>query len=242
MRSDGVTLWGQAPMEVIWKASELLYVAVLEYARAAATLMTPPFRTWAPTTEVRSAVEAAGQVLWLFDPKGEDGRTRVGRYYTLRLHYARQLEYTFNKVQPNGQIHEYGKPPADIEAEASLLGLTPVLNKKNETIGYEGQKMQPTEALVEVVVGGNGAYSVFSGSAHAEFWSLLGGYQGGPPSPFGVSVDGHGADPESFVPLVHACLQALFKPIDYACEMFDQGALARDIGRMHRHAVAVMDG
>jgi hypothetical protein len=27
-RSDGVTPWGTAPMEVVWKAGELLYVSV----------------------------------------------------------------------------------------------------------------------------------------------------------------------------------------------------------------------
>jgi hypothetical protein len=96
-RSDGVTPWGQAPMEVVWKASELLYMAVLEHARAAAWLLVPPFRTWTPSAEVRAAVEAAAQVAWLLDPTVSDGRTRIGRYYILRLHMARQLEYTYNK-------------------------------------------------------------------------------------------------------------------------------------------------
>ena len=42
------------------------------------------------------------------------------------------------------------------------------------------------------------------------------------------------------MPLVRACLQALFKPIDHACEMFDRGALATDLNRMYANAVAVM--
>jgi hypothetical protein len=240
MRSDGVTPWGQAPMEVVWKASELMYAATLEYTRAAARLMVPPFRTWAPNTEVRSAVEAAAQVSWLVDPQVPDGRTRIGRYYAMRLYAARRLEYTYNKVNPIGQLHEYGMPPANVEAEAALLGLTPVLNKNNDAIGYQGQQGQKIEDLVQEIVGGNSAYSVLSGSSHSEFWFLLGGYQGKPPSPAGVSADEHEADPESFVPLVRACLQALFKPIDYACEMFDRGALAKDLDRVYRRAVAVM--
>ena len=93
---------------------------------------------------------------------------------------------------------------------------------------------------MQEIVGGNSAYSVLSGSAHSEFWFLLGGYQGKPPSPVGVSADEHEADPESFIPLVRACLQALFMPIDYACEMFDRGALAKDLDRVYRRAVAVM--
>jgi hypothetical protein len=68
---------------------------------------------------------------------------------------------------------------------------------------------QKIEDLVQEIVGGNSAYSVLSGSAHSEFWFLLGGYQGKPPSPAGVSADEHEADPESFIPLVRACLQAL---------------------------------
>ena len=84
-------------------------------------------------------------------------------------------------------------PPADVEAEAALLGLTPVLNKNNDAIGYEGQQAQKIEDLVQEIVGGNNAYSVLSGSAHSEFWFLLGGYQGKPPSPVGVSADEHAA-------------------------------------------------
>lgn len=185
-------------------------------------------------------MEAAAHVLWLFDPQVPDGRTRIGRYYTMRLAAARQLEYTYNKVKPDGQLQEFGMPPADVEAEAALLSLVPVLNRKSDTIGYEGQQAQKIDDLVQEVVGGNSAYSVLSGSAHSEFWSLLGGYQGMPPSPFGVSDDEHEADPESFVPLVGACLQALFKPIDQARVMFDRGALAGDLDRVQRRAVAVM--
>lgn len=238
-RSDGVTAWGQAPIQVVWKASELIYVAVLEYARAAAAIMVPPFRTWAPSTEVRAAVEAAAQISWLFDLKVPDGRTRVARYYTMRIYAARQLEYTYCKVQPKEPLHNYGMPLADVEAEAASLGLAAVLNKKNEVIGYEHQRVQKIDDLVQDIIGGNGAYSVLSGSAHSEFWSLLGGYQGQAPSPLGTSADEHESDPESFIPLVRACLQALFKPIDNACEMFDRPTLAIDLNRMYKNAVAV---
>lgn len=240
LRSDGATAWGTAPMEVVWKAAQLLYVAVLEYARAAAMLMVPPFRTWAPVTEVRSAVEAAGQASWLLDPKVPEGRTRVGRYYTLRLYAARQLEYTYGRIQPEEQLHEFGMPPSGVEAEAGSLGLVPVVNKKNDCIGYEDQQMAKIDGLAQEIVGGNGAYSLFSGAAHSEFWSLLGGYQGGMPSPLGISGAEHEADPGSYVPVVRACLQALFKPIDYAAEMFDRPALARDVSRMYRDVVGLL--
>jgi len=32
----------------------------------------------------------------------------------------------------------------------------------------------------------------------------------------------------------------MFKPIDYACAMFDRGALATDLGRIYRNAAEVM--
>lgn len=239
-RNDGLTPWGRAPIEAVWKAGELLYVAVLEYARATAALMIAPFRTWAPTAEVRSAVEAAAQASWLFDPNIADGRRRIGRYYTLRLHAARQLEYTYNKVRPSGRLHEYGMPPTHVKAEASLLGLAAVVNKNNEVIGYENQKPEKIDDLVQEIVAGNGVYSLLSASAHSEFWSLLGGYQGRPPSPLGISAEEHEADPQSFIPLVRACLQALLKPIDFACEMFDRRALARDLNRIYKNTVEVM--
>jgi hypothetical protein len=239
-RSDGVTPWGQAPMEVVWKASELLYMAVLEHARAAARLLVPPFRTWAPSTEVRAAVEAAAQVMWLLDPTVSDGRTRIGRYYILRLHMARQLESTYNKVRPGGPLSDYGKSPADVETEAALLGLNPLLNKHGVVIGYEDQKIEQMENLVPRIVGDNGAYSVLSGPAHSEFWSLLGGYQGQAPSPLGLSDTQHEAEPENFIPLVRVCIQALFRPIDHACEMFDRRALAGNLNRIYKKVVGVM--
>ena len=239
MRSDKVTPWGRAPIEVVWKAGELLYVAVLEYVRATAALLVPPFRTWAPTTVARSAVEASAQALWLLDPK-IPGRIRVGRYSTMRLYAARQLEYTHGKVSPGDPLHIYGTPPANVAAEAGALGLKPVTNKNSNAIGYEGEKPKSINTLVQAVVGGNGAYSLLSGSAHSEFWSLLGGYQNQGPSPFGVSVEQQEAEVASFVPLVRACLQALLKPIDHACELFDRRALANDLQRVFTKIVALM--
>jgi hypothetical protein len=47
-------------------------------------------------------------------------------------------------------------------------------------------------------------------------------------------------DPQSFVPIVRACLQALLKPIDNACEMFNRPALANDIQRMFARVVGIM--
>lgn len=239
-RCDGVTPWGQAPMQVVWKASELLYIAVLEHARAAARLLVPPFRTWAPSAEVRAAVEAAAQVAWLLDPRVTDGRTRIGMYYTLRLYAARRLQYTFNKVNPGGQLHEYGMPLADVQAEAALLDLKPKLDNNKDVIGYEEQQPQKIDSLVRLIVGNNGSYSLLSGSAHSEFWTLLGGYRGQPPSPLGLSTDQHEAEPRSFLPLVRACLQALLKPIDNACEMFDRPVLANDLNRIFAKIVKVI--
>lgn len=46
----------------------------------------------------------------LLDPEVPEGRIRVGRHYTLRLYAARQLEYTYGKVQPDGQLDEFGMP------------------------------------------------------------------------------------------------------------------------------------
>jgi hypothetical protein len=240
LRSDGVTLWGPAPMEVIWKASELLSAAVFEYARSAATLMTPPFRTWAPTVEVRAAVEAASQLSWLLDPKLPDGLTRIGRYYTMRHYAARQLEHTYKQVNPDGPLSDYGKSRADMEAEAATLGLTPVLNKNKDVIGYEGQQIPKLHELSEEIVGDNGAYSMLSGSSHSEIWVLLGGYQHHPPTPLGLSLQEHGAQPETFIPLVRACLQSLFKPLDHVWLMFGRHLLRDDLQRLYEKAVVLI--
>ncbi len=209
-RSDKVTPWGEAPMTVVWKASGLLYVATLEHARAAARLMVPPFRLWAPSAEVRAALESAGQILWLLDPKVPSGKQRVARYYTMRLYAARQFEYTFSKLSAGGQLHEYGMPAAAVEAEAAMFELEPVTNKHGLTIGYEKLQMPHIDDLVQEVVGGNGTYSLLSGSTHSEFWSLLSGHRGQEPSPLGVTENQHEAEAESYVPcLSRVCASAL---------------------------------
>lgn len=240
LRSDGATAWGPTPMQVVWKASELLSTAVFEYARAAAALMTPPFRTWAPGLEVRAAVEAASQLSWLLDPKVPDGLTRVGRYYTMRLYDAGRLEHTYDQVKPDGPLSDYGKSQADIKAEAAILALTPKLNKKNDIIGYEGQEPPKISEIAREIVGDNGAYSLLSGSAHSELWALLGDYQHHPPRPGGLSAEEHAAQAESFIPLFRACLQSLFKPLDDAGAMFGRHLLQHDLNGLYKKVVALI--
>lgn len=55
-----------------------------------------------------------------------------------------------------------------------------------------------------------------------------------------MTVNEHVAEAESFTPLVRACLQALFQPIDKACELFDRPALTTDVNRMYSNVVAVV--
>jgi hypothetical protein len=240
LRSDGTTPWGSAPVEVIWKAGELLSAAVLEYARAAAALMVPPFRVWAPGAEARAAVEAAAQLTWLLDPSVSGALTRVGRYYALRLYSARRLELTYSRVGPADPLGLYGKSVDDIQSEAASLGLSRVLNRKSEAIGYEGQKFPGLDQISNEITGANGAYSVLSGSSHSELWALLSGYQDRPASPFGLSAEEHAADAESLVPVVRVCLQALFKSLDCASRVFGRGALVADLQRLHEETVAAL--
>lgn len=234
LRSDGVTPWGPAQMEVVWKAAELLSTAVFEYARAAAVLMVVPFRTWAPGLEVRAAVEAASQLAWLLDPTLPDGLTRVGRYYTLRHHDAGQLEYTYNQVKPDGPLSDYGKSRAEVEAEAAILGLTPVVNKNSDIIGYQGQKPPKLHELVQEIVGDNGSYSLLSGTAHSELWALLGDYQHHSPRSEGLMAEEHSDQAEAFIPLTRACLQALFKPLDLVWMLFDRQLLRHDLASLYK--------
>jgi hypothetical protein len=236
LRSDGVTPWGPAPMEVVWKGAELLSMAVFEYARGAAGLMVAPFRTWAPGLEVRAAVEAASQLAWLLDSKLTDGLTRVGRYYTLRHHDAGQLQHTYDQVKPDGPLSDYGKSRAEVEAEAAILDLTPVQNKNSEIIGYGGQEPAKLHELVREIVGDNGSYSLLSGTAHSELWALLGDYQHHPPRPHGLTPEEHPAQAETFIPLTRACLQALFRPLDHVWMLFDRPLLRHDLGSLYRKA------
>lgn len=190
--------------------------------------------------EVRVAAEAAAQSCWLTDLSVPDGLTRVGRYYTLRLHASRQLEYTYSRVKPPFPVTDFGKTSARIESEAASLGLAPRRDKKQKVIGYENQVHPLPGRMVQDIVGGNGACSLLSGFSHAEFWSLLGGYQVDMSSPLGLSARGHEASAEDFLYLVRTSLQALFKPLDHACAMFGGNALANDLDSQHRKAIGIL--
>jgi hypothetical protein len=240
LRSDGTTLWGPGPSQVVWATSELLYVAVLEHARAVVPLLSPPFRVWASCVQTRATLEAATQIYWLLDPAVTDGRMRVGRLYTLRLASSKELKKAHAKVQPPGPITDYGKPPADIEAEASVLGLTPVPTNNGAVIGYEGQRALGYAARVEDMLGEGATYSVLSGAAHAEIWSLLSGSQGKLPSPFGLSDAEHAAEVEDLAPNVMQCLRALIDPLDRVCQLFDRRAVARHLHKLTKRIHGVL--
>lgn len=240
VRSDGVTPWGTAPAEVVWKSADLLMAAVFEYSRGTAALLVPPFRAWSPTLQARAAIEAASQVAWLLDADLPDGSTRAGRYYALRLYAARRLEHTYKQVDPGDPLSLYGKSVADIEAEAASLCLRADRNKPGIVTGYKGQQFPGLGKLAALIVGDNGAYSLLSGGSHSELLALLGGYEGRPPSPLGLSAEEHAADAESFVHIVRACLQALFKSLDAAWMFFGQEAVADDLQRLYKKAVELL--
>ena len=134
-------------------------------------------------------------------------------------------------MQPPEPIIDFGKPPVDIEAEAAILALTPVLTSKGALVGYEGQRPLGYTVRVKNMLDEGATYSILSGAAHAEIWWLLSGSQGTAPSPHGLPATKR-AEVDDLAPNVMQCLRALIDPLDRACQLFDRRAVARHVKKL----------
>jgi hypothetical protein len=132
----------------------------------------------------------------------------------LRLNSARELARSIKEVGEDPAVA--GKETVTgIEAECHDLGLPPFTQKGNELegqvrLGYTARAKELTDEL-----GNQGAYSIYSGAAHAELagiWRLLG--ETGATLPGREPIYGPVAKPEASFAAADTVLKSMMGPIE----------------------------
>ena len=122
-------------------------------------------------------MEPGAQAWWLLEG-GIGARRRVIRSVLIRASSARWLEKAVAVADPTGKLSDYGEDQARVHAYATALGLSYVCNsRKTESEGelLPGYTERATE--FEKAVGVSAAYSIYSGAAHAELYSVMQGWR-----------------------------------------------------------------
>lgn len=139
----------------------------------------PGLNTPSITIILRSALELAGQVLWLLDA-GIDANERVRRYFVWVLSDLQSQQQTVNHLGtvPPAVRDELQRRRANVvelvrgakyETEVSRRGSVTLLKSEGK-----GAERAPTKSsLVADVVGIAYAYSFFSIAAHGDRWALV---------------------------------------------------------------------
>lgn len=170
-------------------------------------------------TETRSSLEAASVAWWLLEP-GLMARQRVCRMRLLRRNSAREF---------SGSIDEVGEDPAvagsetvaGIEAECHALGLASFTQGGGELEGQARLKYTKRVKALTDELGNQGAYSIYSGSAHAELagiWRLFG--QTGATLPGRQPLYSPVANPQASFAAADSALKAMMGPVERIALLF----------------------
>jgi hypothetical protein len=173
MRADG-SPWGDRPVRTVFQLAQMATKYTVEMARSVSVLIEAHRPAPAIEVVVRSSLEAASVAWWLTED-GLGARRRVCRMQLLRRNSARELARSVAEVGADQAVMGNETVPS-IEAECAALGLAPfsangdVLEGEMRP-GYTKRAKDFTDDL-----GYLGAYSIYSGAAHAELaglWRLL---------------------------------------------------------------------
>jgi phage host-nuclease inhibitor protein Gam len=173
-RLDG-TPWGDRPVRTAYAYAQMAAKLAVEFSRCAALVIGASRPAPGIETETRSALEAGSVAWWLLEP-GLTARQRVCRMQLLRRNSAREFARSISEVGEDPAVAG-SETIAGIEAECCALGLSPFTQGGDR---LEGQMRLGYTARVRALtdeLGNQGAYSIYSGSAHAELtgiWRLLG--------------------------------------------------------------------
>lgn len=146
-----------------------------EFARCAALIIGADRPALGIETEVRSALESGSVVWWLLEP-GLTARQRICRVQLLRRNSARELAKSIDEID-EGPAVGGNETVNGIEAECRELGLAVFTQGGNELEGQVRLKYTARVKALTDELGNSGAYSIYSGVAHAELtgiWRMFG--------------------------------------------------------------------
>jgi hypothetical protein len=223
--ADGAP-WGDRPVRTAYACAQMATKLTVEFSRCAALLIRADRPAPGIETVARSALEAGSVAWWLLAP-GLTARQRVCRLHLLRRNNARELE---KSAEETGQ--SAGLPGretvAGIEAECRDLGLSRFTQGGDRLEGEVRPRYTARVKAMTDELGNQGAYSIYSGSAHAELtglWRLLA--QTGATLPDRLPLYGAAPHPELTRAAAGSTLKALMGPVERIAILFGWTETAR---------------
>ena len=210
---------GDRPVRTVYAFAQMATKLAAEFSRCAALLIGADRRAPGIETETRLSLEAGSVAWWLLEP-GLTARQRVCRMQLLRRNSARELARS---------IDEMGKDPAaagketvaGIEADCRNLGLALFARGGDKLEGEVRLKYTKRVKALTDELGNPGAYSIYSGPAHAELagiWRLFG--QTGAMLPGRQPIYSPVANPAASFAAADSALKSMMGPIERIALLF----------------------
>lgn len=217
-RLDG-TPWGDRPVRTAYAYAQMATKLAVEFSRCAALLIGSDRPAPGIETETRSALEAGSVAWWLLQPE-LTARLRVCRMQLLRRNSARELARSIEEVGEDPSVAGI-ETIAGIEAECRDLGLSPFTQGGDKLEGEVRLKYTARVKALTDELGNQGAYSIYSGSAHAELagiWRLFA--QTGATLPGREPIYSPAANPEASYAAADSALKAVMGPVERVAGLF----------------------
>jgi hypothetical protein len=178
-RADG-SAWGEDPVRTAYAASAAFLFASLDCLQAMADSVNLLTTAYVPNVIARAAMEAGSQAWWLLEPK-IGARRRAIRSILVRAKSARYLSQAARKIDPVGQVTQYGEDQPTVRSYARDLGISYICN--DDRTECEGEKLpgyNARAAALESAMKMIAAYNIYSGATHAELYSVAQGWRQSP--------------------------------------------------------------
>lgn len=218
VRLDG-SPWGERPVRTAYACAQMETKLTVEMARCAALLIGAARPAPGIEALTRASPEAGSVAWWLLE-EGLTARQRVCRMQLLRRNSTRELARSIQEVGEDPAVAGT-ETVAGIEAGCRDLGLAAFTQKGDE---LEGQTRPGYTARVKKLtdeLGYQGAYSIYSGVAHAELagvWRLFG--ETGATLPGREVLYGPIANPQAAFAAADGVLKSIMGPVERIALLF----------------------
>jgi hypothetical protein len=211
--------WGERPVRTAYQYAQMETKLTVEMSRCAALLIGAGRPAPGIEAVSRAALEAGSVVWWLLE-EGLTARQRVCRMQLLRRNSARELARSIQEVGEDPSVAGR-ETVAAISAECRALGLGRFTQNGDK---LDGQTRLGYTARVRKFgdeFGFKGAYSIYSGVAHAELagaWRLFG--ETGATVPGREVIYGQVVDPKASFAAAEGTLKSMMGPVERIALLF----------------------
>lgn len=211
--------WGDRPVRTAYQYAQMATKLAAEFSRCAGLLIGVGRPAPGIETETRAALEAGSVAWWLLEP-GLTARQRVCRMQLLRRNSARELTRSIAEVGEDPVIAR-NETVAAVEAECHALGLAPFTQGGDKLEGEVRLKYTKRVQALTDELGNHGAYSIYSGVAHAELagiWRLF--VQTSATLPGRQPIYSSAVKPEASYAAADSALKAVMGPVERIAGLF----------------------